>query len=97
MEFLHKNQKIILIALFFGGAIWAYLTFFKSDNVGVTSNLAAESVGSEVLELYTRLQAVTLDQTLFTSSLYRRLVDFSKTIPQQVPGRPNPFDIIGRD
>jgi len=97
MEFFHKNQKAILIIVLLLAAFYAYNTFFKSDVVPVAQDAEAERVGSEVLELNSRLQAVKLDQSLFSYSLYRKLIDFVVTIPNQPIGRPNPFNELGRD
>lgn len=96
MDFFQKNQKMILILVLFGGAFYAYTAFFKPDST-ITASADTEQVGNEVLTLYNSLQSVTLDQNLFSSKLYTSLVDFSTTIPQQNPGRPNPFAEIGRD
>lgn len=96
MNFYRKNKNIILSAFLFMAALWAYSTFFKSSDVGVTTDAAAQKVGGDVLDLYASLQSVTLDQTLFSTALYRNLSDFSTDIPLQPTGRANPFDVIGK-
>lgn len=78
-------------------AMFLYNIFFKSDTITAPSELSASSIGDDLLKIRRELQAVTLDQTLFSSPGYLLLDDFSTSIPQQITGRPNPFDIIGRD
>lgn len=97
MDFLNKNKITISAVLIFSLALWIYSSFFKGGNVVVTSDTNADSVGADVLSLNSSLQSVSLDQSLFTTSLYRNLVDFSTAIPSQSVGRTNPFDIIGRN
>lgn len=80
----------VLIVLFF-----VYQSFFK-PNIGVSvSGSVNQNVGQDVVSLYTTLQAVDLDQKVFTTLAYRNLVDFSTTLQDQPKGRHNPFDLIG--
>lgn len=99
MEFFHKNQKMILVVVLIGAAFYFYTTLFKTDGVAVVTpqDLTAQQVGASVLELSSKLKKVDLDQGLFTQSLYKKLVDFSTPIPDQQPGRSNPFNVIGLD
>ena len=97
MTSLQKNKNLIIVVALVVVAFWVYVSFFKPDNSSTPADPAAQQVGSDVLDLYASLQSVTLDQSLFSSDLYKRLVDFSTTIPSQPAGRSNPFDTIGRD
>ena len=97
IAFFQKNKNSIIAVAVILLALWGYKTFFKSESVATSANVAADQVGSEVLDLSASLQSVMLDQTLFSSPLYKHLTDFSSAIPTQPSGRPNPFDIIGRD
>lgn len=96
MNYLKKNKSIIIAIVVFGLFIWIYSSFFKSSDTGTSTTQSAQEVGGDVLDLYASLQAVKLDQTLFSTALYRHLVDFSTDIPLQPVGRANPFDTIGR-
>jgi len=97
MKFIQNNRSLILAVIVFAIAIGAYRVFFKTTATQVAANLSAQGVGNDVLDLYASLQAVTLDQGLFNSNLYKRLTDFSTEIPVQAVGRKNPFDVIGRE
>lgn len=97
MEFLNKNKITLSAVVIFALALWLYSAFFKNDAPVAVSNGGAETVGADVLSLNAALQAVNLDQSLFSSALYRNLSDFSTPVPNQPVGRPNPFDTIGRD
>lgn len=96
MELLKKNKILITIVLLFVFALWAYNTFLKTDN-SIPTDSSASAIGSDVLELNASLQTVTLDQSLFSSPLYRNLVDFSPTLQSQPVGRVNPFAAIGQE
>lgn len=99
MEFFHKNQKMILGIVLIVAVFYFYTIFFKTDGLAVVTpqDLTAQQVGASVLELSSKLKKVDLDQSLFTQPLYKKLVDFSAPIPDQQPGRSNPFNVIGLD
>jgi len=97
MKTLASNKGIIALVAFFSMVMFLYNVFFKSETITVPSESSASSIGDDLLKIRRELQAVTLDRTLFSSSGYLLLADFSTSIPQQITGRPNPFDIIGRD
>ncbi len=99
MDFFHKNQKIILLLVLVAGGLYVYTTFFKSDAASVITqdDITAQQVGAEVIELQNRINSVKLRQELFSSSLYKELVDLSKPILEQPIGRPNPFNLVGFD
>lgn len=96
MEILKKNKNLIATVVLLVLVFWAYTTFFKVDS-STPTDATARAVGSDVLSLYASLQAVTLDQSIFSSPLYRNLSDFSPQLTSQPVGRTNPFDAIGRE
>lgn len=84
---------LIVVALIGFGA---YKMFFAPDpSLEITAT--DENVGADVLELNASLQSVTLDRTLFSSTAFTSLVDFSTALPKQAQGRNNPFASIGSD
>lgn len=97
MKTLRKNKGIIAAVAIFIVVMFLYNLFFKSETIPVPDELSASSIGDNLVKIQKELQAVTLDKTLFSSSGYLELTDFSNSIPEQPIGRPNPFDIIGRD
>ena len=54
-------------------------------------------IGSDLLKISADLSKATLSPELFSNPAYRMLTDFSLPLEEQSIGRPNPFDIIGRD
>ncbi|MBX4198979.1 hypothetical protein KW800_01735 [Candidatus Parcubacteria bacterium] len=96
MQYIQKNKSILIAIALFALVIWAYGAFIKGPSTSVATNQSAQKVGGDVLDLYSSLKAVSLDQTLFSTALYRHLQDFSSDIPLQPVGRTNPFDVIGR-
>ncbi|MDO8569655.1 MAG: hypothetical protein Q7R89_02700 [bacterium] len=97
MEMLKKNKGTLAAIAIFIVAMFLYKLFFKSENVAIPSELSASSIADDFIKMRGELQAVTLDQGIFSSPGYLLLTDFSTAIPQQITGRPNPFNIIGRD
>lgn len=81
---------VVLIILFF-----VYQSFFKPSVSVPVSGSTNPNVGQDVVDLYTTLQVVTLNQNLFTTPAYRNLIDFSTVLQDQPKGRRNPFDLIG--
>ena len=99
MDFFQKNQKVILAIVLLGGAFYAYSAFFKPNSTLVVTpdDLTAQAVGAEVIDLQNKITSVKLKQGLFTSTLYNKLIDFSKPILEQPTGRTNPYSPIGLD
>lgn len=57
-----------------------------------TENLEdANLMGSRVLTLLNQINALKIDGSIFESTVYKSLVDYTITIPEQPVGRANPF------
>ena len=97
MKTLVANKGILVAVAVFVVVIFLYNTFFKPETITVPSELAASSIGNDLLKMHDELQRVSFDQSIFSSPSYLLLTDFSVDIPQQITGRPNPFNIIGQD
>lgn len=97
MKALQNNKGIIAAIIVFILAIFSYNYFFKSKPGEAEAGVAKESVGQDVLELNANLQTVTLDRTLFGTTAYKSLIDFSSELPPPSVGRHNPFGSIGND
>jgi uncharacterized protein YxeA len=87
---------VIVVALVLGVV---YTIFFNDDasvkNEGLSSSKDNQKVGAELLTSLAVLDKLTLDTQFFSEQTFRRLVNFSKPIPEQTPGRNNPFASIG--
>ena len=97
MKTLAGNKGTIAAVAIFIMVMFLYNIFFKSETVPIPDELSASSIGNDLLKMRGELQAVALDQTLFSAPGYLFLTDFSVNIPQQPLGRTNPFNLIGRD
>jgi hypothetical protein len=51
----------------------------------------AQAIGNRVLILLNQINSLKIDESLFNSTAYKSLVDYTITVPQQNVGRPNPF------
>ncbi|PIP56017.1 MAG: hypothetical protein CO183_01565 [Candidatus Zambryskibacteria bacterium CG_4_9_14_3_um_filter_42_9] len=97
MDIITKNKGILAIIAIFIVVMFLYNTFFKGETIAVVSELEASTIGDDLIRLRQELEKVTLDQAIFSSPGYLLLNDFSTAVTPQETGRPNPFDIIGRD
>ncbi len=96
MKTLLKSKGVLAIIAIFIAAVFSYNSFFSSDTVPASSQ-ASIPVGDDLLKIFEELQRVTLDRSVLSSPGFLLLADFTTSIPQQTTGRPNPFDLIGRD
>ncbi len=100
MEILLKNKRLLGAALLFILAFWLY-NFFSSDSkispVATGLGSASSEPDQSLVKIATELSRITFNQGLFATPGYRLFTDFSINVPPQPVGRPNPFDIIGRD
>ncbi|OHB11491.1 MAG: hypothetical protein A3G05_01650 [Candidatus Zambryskibacteria bacterium RIFCSPLOWO2_12_FULL_45_14] len=94
---LGKNKIAIIAVVIFLLLMLSYNVFFKSETVSLPDESSATLIGEDLIKIFNELKAVTLDQSIFSSKGYLLLTDFSKSVPQQAIGRPNPFNVIGRD
>ena len=97
MKSLTGNKQIVGAVIIFILAMVLYNIFLKDDPSLIPDEQVATSIGEDLLKIHAELQRVTFDQTLFSSQGYVGLIDFGIPIPQQATGRPNPFNLIGRD
>lgn len=96
MKTLAKNKGILGAVALFVIAMFVYNLFFKTDAISIPSESSAAVIGDDLLALHQKLQSVSLDTGIFSLPGYLRLTDFSLEVPMQPTGRPNPFDVIGR-
>ena len=95
MKTLAKNKGILATVAIFIGVMFINNLFFKQEDVPLSDELSAVAIGNDLVKIQTELQVVKLDRTLFSSTSYLLLNDFSIVVPAQPTGRANPFDIIG--
>lgn len=97
MKIITDNKGILGIVAIFIVIMFVYNIFFKSETSSVLSGSEAPTIGDELLQIRADLEKINFDRSLFASPGYLQLVDFSVSIPNQTIGRPNPFNVIGRD
>jgi hypothetical protein len=96
MDTLLKNKKAVIVFILLVLAFFLYGAIFVPD--ASPSDEAAVTPGHEdLLNIANELSSINFRQELFSAPAYRALLDFSTDIPPQPAGRPNPFQIIGRD
>lgn len=94
---LTKNKGILIAVAVFIMVMLSYNLLFKSEAVSLPDKSSTVVIGEDLVKIFNQLQGVTLDQSFFSSAGYLLLKDFSNGVPQQATGRPNPFNVIGRD
>jgi hypothetical protein len=59
------------------------------------STEAAPVEGQDILDLVAKLDAITVDQSFFSSTLFMSLIDFKIPLRPEAQGRDNPFANFG--
>ena len=94
-----KTQKIfIALVVFLLLGFIGYKLFVQAP--AVDSTVAASetnTVGQDILVLVKKLDALSIDQNIFSSSMFTNLRDFTQAIFPESRGRLNPFATIGSD
>ena len=100
MKNLLKNRKIIAGVVIVVIALFLY-NFLSGADPSVPADsglgLPASTANDDLLKIATELSAVDYQTELFSTPGYILLTDFSLPLTPQPVGRPNPFNIIGRD
>lgn len=94
MKALQKNKIMIMTIALFIIVIMAYNQFFKPESSEGDLTSSA-NIGSDIVELNSTLETVTLDKESLSSPAYKALVDYSAEIVNQPTGRLNPFGLVG--
>jgi hypothetical protein len=94
---LEKNKSIVISVVIFVVAILAYNYLWKGSQEIATQGITVQNIGNDVVDLNNKLQAVTLDQGIFTTVEYRSLTDWNSSFTNNSPrGRIDPFAQIGQ-
>jgi hypothetical protein len=92
-------QKIIFIVVVLGVVIFfGYKIFIEVPDMVVTGtgeSVNGEIVGQDILTLVEKLKAISIDQSIFSSTLFSSLKDSETTLVSESVGRTNPFASIG--
>ncbi len=96
MDFLRSNKTLIgglvvAIAVVYG--IWQY-SQTGSGGSSLSATPTTSAAGADLLVALTNLQAVKLDDSIFSDPAFQSLSDFGVTLPAQPLGRPNPFSAL---
>jgi len=77
-------------------AIFGY--YFLSSDSDVATDVVIpvnySPVGTDVLEMVEKLKEVKIESSVFQSSVFTSLKDFSVSLLSEIQGRDNPFDAI---
>ena len=93
----YKNTLYAAVAIVALAFLYNLLFSASTDTLLELTESPTDVIGREVVQLSDVLNGVTLDDAIFSSPSYLFLTDFSVTVEPQPTGRPNPFNIIGRD
>ncbi len=95
------TKQIIIAVIIIIVAFVGYNMFFVNDDS--TSSALVSDIpnqqefvdGQLILLLLNNLNKVTLDDSIFSNSVFVSLQSFERALEEQVPGRRNPFLPIG--
>lgn len=98
MQSSNTKKIIIICALVAVLGLAIYFLFFRDTSTTTVTfdqfgnPVQAQVIGSDLIELLGRLQSVTLDQTFLSSAAFINLTNFGIILPNETPGRTNPFE-----
>lgn len=99
----NKIKQVIIVVVVIIIAFVGFRMFFGSSSSSTTALEATNSTennfidGQAILVLLSKLNSITLDETIFTDTIFASLVSFERPIAQQIVERPNPFAPVGVD
>lgn len=89
-NFFQKNAGAMILIVLTATGLWVYNAYFKIIPTE-TASPTITAVGQRMITTLHRIENVTLDDSLFSTSEFQKLAEFELVIPSQPVGRPNPF------
>jgi hypothetical protein len=90
-------QKLIVSILILAGLGYVLINTLTGEIPVDETVVNTKAEGEEMLILADKLDAVNINDSIFSSPLFTSLVDISVPIVEELKGRPNPFSQIGND
>lgn len=92
----NKPIIILIIVLVLGVLAYFYFSGAPTDNassliVEETPTSEAQIAGAEILVLLNQLSSLDIDPDIFSTPVYKSLIDHTVTVLEQRVGKPNPF------
>ncbi len=100
MNVTPSTQKIIVslaIFLLLGYVVYSTLNVDVSGTVSLDGQTIEAPVGQDILILSDKLESVNINKEIFSSEVFKSLVDISVEVSPETQGRVNPFAQIGTD
>ena len=97
---MKNNLLIIILVIIIGLVAFWYLGKGSPDNGSSLSVDVQTSNSADATYIYNILQQmaqVTLDDSIFSNSVFQNLKDNTVSFSPQAAGRPNPFSPVGTD
>jgi len=95
MNFIQRNQTVIIFLFIVGALFFGYQYFFSAPQEGALNVTNVQAAGSEadqeLIALLLELKGIRLDNAIFTDTTFQSLTDFSKELVTEPIGRVNPF------
>lgn len=95
MNFIQRNQTVIIFLVIVGGLFFAYQYFFSAPQESALNVTNVQAAGSEadqeLIALLLELKGIRLDNAIFSDTTFQSLTDFSKELVAEPIGRINPF------
>ena len=99
MQSLKQNKLLIILFII---SLVAYLIYQFGGSLTPTEDPALlgggveDAIVQDIVVLLDQMQQARIDTELFTATSWTSLVDYSITLPQDTPGRPELFDGVLR-
>ena len=104
MKFSQTQKLILALVIFAIAGFIIYNSFFGANTSTTTSSGSSDNAtttisaeGQYIIDVTSKIDAVSIDLQLFSSPLFLGLTDFDVAPSPEAQGRPNPFANIGND
>ena len=94
--FTTQKTLVSLIVILLLGFL-GYSMFMRSAPVTSSSNSNTQVESDDIISLVEKLKSISIDQSIFSSILFKNLKDFEVTPTPESQGRVNPFAPIGAE
>jgi hypothetical protein len=94
-----NTKKIIIGVVALLAVLGGVYFYFSGGSDAIPVDLIVPSdnqpVGQDIIDLVAKVDSLSIESSLFSSTLFTNLKDASVPITPEAQGRPNPFAIIG--
>jgi hypothetical protein len=92
--FSSKSTIVVIVIVVILAAIYFYYngSSAPSSSTGLVASQSDQTIGTAELSLLGQVESLKVDPSLFQDPAYTGLQDYTRDVPSEPVGRPNPFE-----